>query len=246
MSGPEALAPRRRRYRWLVALGFVLAVVAMVLGFLIALAPIGIGLILATSGRRNAGIAIVITTVVLVGVPRLIVLAVLDGRTYRIPGSAMEPGIDIGDRILALGDDTPERGDVFVFNPPVGAQSGGNQCGAPHPRSAACPRPTPRRAEDLTFIKRVVGLPGERLKIVRNRVYVNGTRLREDYARTTPCFAVCNLPREITIPPGHYFLLGDNRGESNDSRDWGPVPRSWLLRRAVLRYLPLSRFGGSL
>jgi signal peptidase I len=243
VTGPEAPFAAHRRYRWLVALGFALAVVAMVLGLLVALAPIGIGLILATSGRRNAGIAIVITTVLLVGVPRLIVLAVLDGRTYRIPSSAMEPGIDIGDRVLALGDDTPERGDIFVFNPPAGADSDEARCGAPRPHSAACARPTPRRVEDLFFIKRVVGLPGDRLKIVGNRVYVNGSRLREDYARTTPCTDICNLPREITIPPDHYFLLGDNRGESDDSRVWGPVPRSWLLRRAVLRYLPLGSFG---
>jgi signal peptidase I len=243
VSGPEAPLMAHRRYRWLVALGFALALVAMVLGLLVALAPIGIGLILATSGRRNAGVAIVVTTVLLVGVPRLIVLAVLDGRTYRIPSSAMEPGIDIGDRILALGDDTPERGDIFVFNPPAGAQSDDVRCGAPRPSSSACARPTPRRVEDLEFIKRVVGLPGERLKIVGNRVYVNGSRLREGYARTTPCTDLCTLPREITIPPDHYFLLGDNRGESDDSRDWGPVPRSWLLRRAVLRYLPLGSFG---
>jgi signal peptidase I len=252
VSGPEGLGPEsphsaspsraRPRRRWLVGLGFVLAVVSMVLGLLVALFPIGIGILLATTGRRNAGIAIVVTTVVLVAVPRLILIVGLDAKAYRVPSSAMEPTMSIGDRFLAIGDETPERGDIFVFNPPAGAESD-QRCGAPHPAAAACARPTPERATETSFVKRVIGLPGERVKIVGNRAYVNGSRLRESYVRTLPCTDICNLPREITIPPDHYFLLGDNRGESDDSRDWGPVPKAWMLRRAALRYRPLGRFG---
>ncbi|MEA2368899.1 MAG: signal peptidase [Thermoleophilaceae bacterium] len=246
--GPEAPAapePGRppRRLRWLVVLGFVLAVVAMVLGLLIALAPLAIGVVLLTSGRQRAGIALIVTTVVLVAVPRFLFVVVFDGRPFRIPSGAMEPTLKIGDRILTVGDDSPERGDLFVFHPPRGALNfGGGTCGVRRDPGQACPRPT-LGATDLFFVKRVVGLPGDRLKVVHNRVVVDGRALAEPYIRTSPCTRLCNLPKEIVVPPGHYFMVGDNRGESDDSRDWGPVPKDSLVGRAVFRYLPLRRFG---
>ena len=221
---PEAPAPppppapeRPHRLRWLVVFGFALAVVAMVLGVLIAIAPVAIGVALLTSGRSRAGVALLVTTVVLVGVPRLVFYLVFDGRLFRIPSAAMEPTLKIGDRIATVGDDTPKRGDIVTFHPPS----------QPH----------------AFFVKRVVGLPGDRIRIRHNRAIVNGHPLREPYVRTTPCTYLCNLPREIVVPPGHYFMLGDNRGQSDDSRDWGPVPRGALVGRAVFRYLPLKRLG---
>jgi signal peptidase I len=247
--GPEVPAPPPpeappRRLRWLVVLGFFLAVVAIVLGLLIALAPIAIGIVLLTSGRRNAGIALIATTVVLVGVPRAVFIIVYDGRPFRIPSGAMEPTLEINDRILTVKDDTPQRGDIVVFHPPRGAEGfSEGRCGVKPEPGQACARPTGGSATDVHFVKRVVGLPGDRLKIAGNHVVVNGERLDEPYARLSPCTDVCNLPREITIPPDHYFMLGDNRGESDDSRDWGPVPRDDLVGRVFFRYLPLKRFG---
>jgi signal peptidase I len=152
----------------------------------------------------------------------------------------MEPTLRIRDRVYGVDDDTPERGDLYVFHPPAGALE--QRCGVPKRHGRACPDPTPGTAS-LVFIKRIVGLPGDRLKVVRNRVVIDGRPLREPYVHTSPCVVVCNLRREIVIPPGHYFMVGDNRGQSDDSRDWGPVPKDALLKRVVFRYLPLSRLG---
>ena len=107
----------------------------------------------------------------------------------------------------------------------------------------ACPRPT-RALTQETQIKRVVGLPGERVKVLDGIVYLNRRRLHEPYARPDRACALCRLPREIRVPPRHFFVVGDNRGESSDSRDWGPVSATALIGRVTLRYWPPSRFGG--
>jgi signal peptidase I len=231
--GPEAPPPAPEpdgapRLRWLVVLGFVLAVGAMVLGLLIALAPVTVGVVLLTSGRRNAGIAVIATTIALVGIPRAVFILGFDGHAFRSPSSSMEPTLKIGDRFLTVGDDSPERGDIVVFHPPAKALQFGAFRQSP---------------EDVTFVKRVVGLPGDRLRVVDNRIVVNGSPLHEPYVRTSPCTDVCNLRREIVVPPDHYYMVGDNRGESDDSRTWGPVRREDLVGRAFFRYLPLKRFG---
>ena len=69
---------------------------------------------------------------------------------------------------------------------------------------------------------------------------------KADEPYTRPCggfSAACNLPRPITIPPDHYFMMGDNRGESQDSRFWGPVPRDWIIGEAFATYWPPDRVG---
>jgi signal peptidase I len=162
-------------------------------------------------------------------------------KTYRIPSPAMEPGIHVGDRILVgrfgfpFGS-KPERGDVVVFHPPAGADT--HNCGARHLDNQSCALPTPGESPN-TFIKRVVALPGETVAIRNNRAYVNGRLLDEADVHTSPCDELCNLPQPITVPPDHYFMLGDNRGASDDSRDWGPVPRKWLIGKRLLTYWPL-------
>jgi signal peptidase I len=251
VTGPEhpteSDVPRwpRSRDGWIAA-GWILAVACLLLGFFVGGIVVGIGVWMAIRGRRAAYVVIVVG-VVIAFTPRLILVVVLDGKTYRIPSAAMEPTLKVGDRIFTQGDDSPERGDLFVFHPPAGAESDyGNRCGAPKGARQACAAPAGRRA-DASFVKRVVALPGDRLKIVGNRAHVNGRPLDEPYIRTQPCddvgTATCNLPKEITIPPDHYFMLGDNRGQSDDSRVWGPVRRDWLVGRPTFRYWPLSRFG---
>jgi signal peptidase I len=159
-------------------------------------------------------------------------------KTYRIPSPAMAPAYDVGDHIKVDTDAykkaAPERGDVIVFHPPTGVDT--FNCGIRsqpedgHP----CARPTPGLVLGTTFIKRVVGLPGEQLFIRNNRAYVNGRALNEPYIKPgTPCENFCNLPKPIRIPQDHYFTLGDNRGESADSRGWGPVPRDALIGKVV-------------
>jgi signal peptidase I len=169
-------------------------------------------------------------------------------KPFRIPSGSMEPTLDIGQRVLVdrvtghvLGD--PERGDVVVFHPPDGAESSsGEKCAAPRPNNAPCAKGTSERA-DANFIKRIVAVGGDKLKIVDNHAVVNGKRQKEGFAKLEPCTDVCNLPKEITIPPGHFFMMGDNRGESDDSRDWGPVPKKWLVGQAFFTYWPPKRVG---
>ena len=166
-------------------------------------------------------------------------------KPYRIPSESMVPTLEIGQRVLVnrigmrFGD--PDVGDVVVFHPPAGAIVG--RCGAPRRPGRACPRPTGPPAREY-FIKRVVGLPGDRLAVRDNRVHVNGRRMHEPFvAAGTPCDELCNLPREITVPAGHVFMMGDNRGQSADSREWGPVPEEWIVGSAFFTYWPPRRVG---
>jgi signal peptidase I len=83
----------------------------------------------------------------------------------------------------------------------------------------------------VKFVKRIVAAPGDTLAIVDGHVIRNGVRAREPYIRpcATRAAAQCSFPVPIRIPPDHWFLLGDNRGESDDSRFWGPVPTAWIV-----------------
>jgi signal peptidase I len=92
-----------------------------------------------------------------------------------------------------------------------------------------------------SYIKRVIGLPGEALKISSGRVYVNGQELRESYLR--PQYLDHQNYPALLVEPGHYFVLGDHRNSSNDSRSWGTVARSFIYGKAVLVYWPVNRFG---
>jgi signal peptidase I len=165
-------------------------------------------------------------------------------KPFRIPSESMVPTLEIGQRVLVdrvsfrFGD--PDRGDIVVFKPPAGSET--NSCGVQHPGDTACPEPTPERS-DTNFIKRVVGLPGERLKVIDGIVYINGRRQDEPYARPDAECGICNLPGEITIPEDHYFMMGDNRGASADSREWGPVPKKWMIGKAFMTYWPPNRIG---
>ncbi len=173
----------------------------------------------------------------------LLIQAVLI-KPYRIPSESMEPTLQVGERVLVsrfnyhLSD--PDRGDVIVFHPPQGAE--GNNCGATPLPNQPCPRPTPERS-DVNFIKRIVATEGDTLAIRGGRAVVNGKVNAEPY--TIPCNGAgsCDYPRPIKIPPDHFFMMGDNRGESDDSRFWGPVPRDWIIGQAFFSYWPIDRVG---
>ena len=133
---------------------------------------------------------------------------------------------------------------MVVFHPPVGAENG-QQCGdrtTGEGTKAACDEPTPEES-DTNFIKRIVAGPGDRLSIHDGHPVVNGVEANEDFIRPCSGGNGCNLPRQITIPPGSYFMMGDNRGQSDDSRFWGPVPRSWIIGEAFFTYWPPDRIG---
>ncbi len=165
-------------------------------------------------------------------------------KPFSIPSESMVPTLEIGQRVLAdrvsFRFSNPERGDVVVFKPPAGAEQ--DACGVRHPNDSACPRPTPKRS-DTNFIKRVVAVEGDRLKVLAGRVYLNGKRQDEPFIRPDSECGICDLPREITIPKGQYFMMGDNRGESADSREWGPVPKKWMIGKAFVTYWPPTRLG---
>ena len=166
-------------------------------------------------------------------------------KPYRIPSESMVPTLQIGQRVLVnrIGHSflKPEVGDVVVFHPPVGAEED-NQCGVTPPANAPCPKPVGRRA-DVNFIKRVVAGPGDRIKIVRGRVYRNGKRAKEPFVQPCGTSDGCDYPSEITVPADHYFMMGDNRGSSQDSRFWGPVPDKWIIGGAFATYWPPQRIG---
>ncbi|HWH43177.1 MAG TPA: signal peptidase I [Thermoleophilaceae bacterium] len=165
-------------------------------------------------------------------------------KPFRIPSESMVPTLEVGQRVLVdrvtfrFGE--PERNDVVVFKPPQGAQT--DTCGADHPSGSPCPAPTDEQA-DTNFIKRVVGMPGDRLKVIEGRVYINGKVQDEPFIQPDAGCPLCELPDEITIPKDHYFMMGDNRGASDDSRAWGPVPKKWMIGQAFSTYWPPKRIG---
>jgi signal peptidase I len=207
------------------------------------------------SSRVKAGSSSLLELVVVVAVALALALLVqaLLVKPYRIPSGSMEPTLAIGQRVIVdrIGNrfSSPGVGDIVVFHPPHGADANVNACGNPGqgpfyngPGSRTpCTRPTPTRSQQ-NFIKRVVGLPGDRIGVRDGHVVRNGVPQREPYVRPCGSGADCNM-RTITVPEGEYFMMGDNRGESDDSRYWGPVPRAWIIGGAIVSYWPPKDIG---
>jgi signal peptidase I len=169
-------------------------------------------------------------------------------KPYKIPSASMEPTLQEGDRVLVnrIPHETgavPKVGQIIVFNPPAGAENVPTpSCGAPHPPTSACPQSVPQRST-LTFIKRVVAVGGDRISIHGGHVIRNGVREADSYTAACTDGQACDLHHTITIPKGEVFLMGDNRGNSDDSRYWGPIPTSWVIGRAFVLYWPVRRIG---
>lgn len=186
-----------------------------------------------------------ITLAVAVGAAVLIQALLV--KPYRIPSASMVPTLEKGQRILVNRLDThPSLGDVVVFHPPSGADRAfGAQCGDPAQgpgHAQPCDDHTPR-ASTQTFVKRVVGLPGDTLRITHGDVYRNGVRETGAYIQPCPDPVVCTFAQAFTVPRGSYYMMGDSRGDSDDSRYWGPVPQSWIIGTAFATYWPPSRIG---
>ncbi|HEX7291214.1 MAG TPA: signal peptidase I [Conexibacter sp.] len=201
--------------------------------------------------KSGAGSLLELVLVVAVALGIALVVQAFVVKPYRIPSGSMEPTLAVGERVIVnrLGNRfaAPGLGDIVVFHPPRGADT--NECGNPGegpfyegPKSRLpCERPTARRS-DQNFIKRVVGLPGDRIAVRDGHVVRNGKRQREPFIRACGGGPDCDLGA-ITVPPDHYFMMGDNRGASDDSRYWGPVPRDWIIGGAFVSYWPPKQVG---
>ena len=167
-------------------------------------------------------------------------------KPYRIPSESMVPTLEVGQRVLVnrlshnLGSD-PKVGDVVVFHPPAGSES--NTCGqGDRPDGQACGRPTASRS-NVNFIKRVVAGPGDTIAVEDGHVILNGERQEESFIRECGSAPECNMPDPITVPADSWYMMGDNRGRSADSRIWGPVPKEWIIGGAFATYWPPDRIG---
>jgi signal peptidase I len=183
---------------------------------------------------------LVVVVALLVVLGALAAKLVFDAKAFSAPSESMLPTIDVGDRLITTKESDPERGDVVVLRPPAGAADG--RCGAQAPLGSPCPRPTPGSL-DLTFVRRVVAVGGDRLSVRDGLTVIDGKVQREPYARKDAECQACNLPREITVPAGHVFVMGDNRGASDDSRFWGPVRVGDVEGEVRLRYWPVGEVG---
>jgi len=194
----------------------------------------------------NSILELIVIVAVALGLALLIQAFVV--KPYRIPSESMVPTLQVGQRVLVNRLTTrfgePSVGDVTVFHPPAGSeQMPLDQCGERPQRGAACDSPTPQQS-DVNFIKRIVAGPGDTISIIKGHVIRNGKTTSEPFISDTcanDTGAACTLPKTITIPPGHWFMMGDNRGESDDSRFWGPVPTAWIIGPAFATYWPPSR-----
>jgi signal peptidase I len=175
-------------------------------------------------------------------------------KPYKIPSGSMEPTLHVGDRVLVnrfarrvLGHD-PKVGQILVFHPPKGADTQPPVCGADGQGDGTgtpCSKPTPQESSQ-SFIKRVVAVGGDTLSIRNGHVIRNGKPTKEPFAAPCdPSSGACDFPSTITIPKGYVYMMGDNRGNSDDSRFWGPVPIKWVTGEAFATYWPPGRIGGA-
>jgi signal peptidase I len=146
-------------------------------------------------------------------------------QNFNVDGPSMQPTLHTNELILVNRAEyllhAPRRGDIIVFIAP--------------------PEPS------TDYVKRIIGIPGDTVQVgTDGAVYVNGTRIREPYVAYpgNPCWDSVGAPNEYpktwTLKPSQYFVLGDNRGDSSDSRCWGLLPRNNIIGKAALVYWPAS------
>lgn len=139
--------------------------------------------------------------------------------TRIVPTGSMLPTIQLQDRLIVdrifYKSDTIKRGDIIVFEAPESAE------------------------EQLDLVKRVIGLPGERVQITNGKVYINDQALNEPYIKEPMDYEY----GPVMIPSDSYFMLGDNRTASKDSHIWGFLPSNKILGRVWIRYWPFDKFG---
>ena len=159
-----------------------------------------------------------------------------DVQYYKITSGSMEPTLQIGQRVAAERSLAPHVGDIVLFHPPLGARPRDPLCGSSDEGSGhaqPCGVPVPQESNS-TFIKRVVAGPGDTVAIMGGHAVVDGVTQSAPYIE--PCTGAevtCSFPTPVRVPAGDYYMLGDNRGTSDDSRFWGPVPAAWIIGTVV-------------
>lgn len=194
--------------------------------------------------KLKAGLKEIIETVVFV-VVMVILIRFFIGEIRWIPSGSMKPTLVEGDRIfverVSRFFEAPKHGDIMVFYPP-------SEPLAQNPL-AIFERLTGFFCKDIAYIKRVIGLPGDKILIKpdfdgKYGVYVNGKRLKEEYILDDYDYIPCSEKMycgPFTVPKNNYFMLGDNRGNSQDSRFWGFLPKERFVGKAVFLFWPFTR-----
>ncbi len=146
-------------------------------------------------------------------------------QAFKIPTSSMESNLLVGDHLLVnkfvyglhtgflskfISYKEPQRGDVIVFKYP--------------------------KDPETAYVKRVIGMPGDKVEMIGRTVHVNGEALKEEYTQYIEPDSIYRHYGPYQVPPDHYFAMGDNRDNSQDSRWWGSVPREYLLGKALVIY----------
>lgn len=170
-----------------------------------------------------------IVETVVIALSIFLVIYLLLMQPHQVNGLSMVPTFQNGEYVLtdkvSYRFGNPQRGDVIVFHAPAAAQ---------------CPQGT-----GCDFIKRVIGLPGETVSIGNGDILINGVPLTETYIpaefETKPGAATQN--KSITLGANQYFVSGDNRPYSSDSRAWGPITKDEIVGKAFFRYLPINKAG---
>lgn len=183
-----------------------------------------------TKTRRTRGCLLEVVETLVLTIAIFLGIQTFVAQPFKIEGGSMETTL-LPDEYVLIDKLTPRwapyaRGDVVVLDPPV---------------EASLNRGVP-------FIKRVIGLPGDRVELKDGLVYVNGTALAEPYiyvegGRSQDTDPMPGGPTEWLVPPGQLLVMGDHRQDSSDSRAFGPVEISHIVGRAWLRYWPVSTFG---
>lgn len=173
--------------------------------------------------KRAGSIFLDIIETIVIALAIFVIVYLFLFQPHQVRGNSMFPNFHDGDYLLTdkisyhLSD--PKRNDVVIFTAP--------------------------RNEDYDYIKRIVALPGETIKLEKQGILINNNPLEQFYLDEETTFGgkFLGMGEEAIVPQDNYFVLGDNRNHSSDSRDWGFVPKDNIIGKAWLRYWPLNNMG---